>query len=199
MIFGSKRKKKKEQLQVETEPEKMSLYLLVDTPKIGLVQYMKENKVEIKGIFYDIMEANYGLMQEDGNTRICIIDTGIGTFSKVENREEIISLIGMCQTENKKATVFYTDTAFKSAISKSMPKTDIVKYVSTLGIVEKLEEYNEEYIYGGAEDEVVEGMLQFRGNEHNYKSTRHKAITLDLIGPIIGTKENTVRTFETKY
>ena len=199
MIIGRKRINKKEQLENAKEPEKMSLYLLMDAPKIGIVQYMRDNGIELKGIFYDIIDANYGIMQEDEPTRIAIIETGVGIFSKINNRDEIISLIGMCQTDDKKATVFYTDSAFKSTIYKAMPSTDIVKYISTLGVVEQLETYNEEYKYGGAEDAVASSLLQYRGNEYDYEIIEHKQSNLNIPDNIVGDKEDTVRTFDIRY
>ena len=196
-LFGNKTKSKKHKNQ-EIEPEKTSLYILMDAPKIGLVQYMRENGIEIKGIFYDIVEANYAFMQEDESARIVVIDTGTGLFSKVSNREELVSLLGMC-IGNKKGIVFYTDTALKTTVHKAMPKTMLLKYVSTLEIVKTLQKFNEEYCYGGAEDEVVEELLQFKGERVECIEINQTIPTINIIDGVLGDEEDTVVTFNVKY
>ena len=196
-LFGKKKLKTKQRKQ-DIEPEKTSLYILIDAPKIGIVQYMRENGIEIKGIFYDIVDANYSFMQEDGASRILVIDTGTGIFSKVDNRAEIVSLLGMC-IDNKRGMLFYTDPALKTTVSKTMPKTKVLKYGGTLSVVKALKEYNEEYCYDGAEDEVVDELLQFKGEQVNYEVLIQDVNTVKVEDGIIGDKEDTIKTFKVKY
>jgi len=200
MGIFNKKIKNKNKGENPIEKEKTALYILLDAPKLGLVQYMRENGIEVKGLYYDIIEANYAFMLEETNARIIVIDTGTGLFSKVANREEIISLLGMCEG-NKKGIVFYTDTALKTAIFKTLPKIKLVSYISTLGIVKALREFNEEYCYGGAEDEVVEEMLQFKGTEvpSDMPELMIPLSSLDVTNGFIGSKEDTVVTFNVKY
>lgn len=198
MSLIGKKKLKTKHKKNEIEPEKMSLYILIDAPKIGLVQYMRENGIEIKGIFYDIVEANYAFMKEDGASKILVIDTGAGVFSKVDNRKEIVSLLGMC-IGNKKGILFYTDSALKTTVSKTMTKTKVIKYDSTLGVVKTLKNFNEHYCYGGAEDEVVDELLQFKGEQVNYEVLIQDVNTVKVEDCILGDREDTIKTFKVKY
>ena len=201
MGLFSKRKSKEEQLK---ELEKTALYILMDNPKMGFVQYMKEQGIEITNIFYNILEASYAFMVEDRRARIVIIDTGMGQFNKVSNRDEIISLLGMC-TDGKNGVVFYSDSSLKTSVTKSMPRIPVYKYVSTLEIINTLRSFNEDYCYSGtdldSEDTVTGGLLQYKGKEIE-KFNNENNVTLkatSLLGNIVGNEEDTIPVFNVKY
>ena len=200
MGINSTRKRKSGHNKEEVVPEKTALYILMDSPKVGLVQYLKESGIDVKAVIYDIVDANYSFMQEENSARIMIIDTGTGYFSKVSNRKELQSLLGMC-VDSKKGTLFYTDSSLKSSIAKTktIDNKDILRYISTIGIVEYLKENGEDYCYSGAEDEKFTELLQFRGEEVAGDVVRQDINTIDVLGGILGEKDDTVRTFDAKY
>lgn len=166
-------KKKKVEEEVDIPPVESSLTLVLEIPKNGIVQYFGNSGIQIEDIFYNIEEAQFGIMaMGDTHKRLAIIESGAGIFGKKDNRTLIEDILGMVDNKSLDATVFFTDTGMKNQIKKNIkekcklnniqePDVDYVEFESMGTVYNKLKEYNETYIKAGAEDLTLENPLDY--------------------------------------
>lgn len=165
MGFLDKFKKKK---TVEEEPPKeVVLYVLIEEVKMGIVDYFKNNGIEIKILTKDIDEARMALILSEENSRIVIVETGIGEFSLPEAKTDIADLLGVCEEDKKDFTIIYSTTSFKTDVLKmsNVKNGDCIRYENTVTILNKLKEYNEIYTTPGAKDLTVDDVLNAKGKK----------------------------------
>lgn len=158
---------------VEVElPEKkdMILYIIIDKPVFGLINYFRESGLKVSNIFSDITEAKNAVLMQSEPTRIVVIDTGLGRFTTTTMRAELIDMLGISDEQNK-TTVFFTDSVLKvdtnRALGKSGKNIDWIRYQSTAIVAATILEYKEQYKYD-MEDDVdlvspENDILNFKG------------------------------------
>ena len=129
--------------------ESVVLYIIIDKKLQGIVEYFKGLGIEVSGVFYSIDEARRVVLLQPKNSRLVIVDTGLGLFSNINARKDIMDIVGICD-ENNKITVFYTDTALKTDLNKESNKLNLDidwhEYKNTAHIAAILLSYNEKYI-----------------------------------------------------
>lgn len=168
-LFG----KKKQVEEVQEPPVESTLSLLLEVPKNGIVQYFANAGIKIEDIFYNIEEAQFGIMGvSDVHKRLVIVESGAGMFGKKENRLALEDILGMVDNKSLDATVFYTDTGMKNQIRKDIkekfkendikePEVDYVEFESMSTVYNTLKEYNETYNVDGARDLTLEDPLGY--------------------------------------
>ena len=111
-LFG--RKKEKEIEETQESAIDSTLSLLLEVPKNGIVQYFNNMGIQIEDIFYNIEEAQFGIMGvSDVHKRLVIVESGAGMFGKKENRLALEDILGMVDNKSLDATLFFTDTGMK--------------------------------------------------------------------------------------
>lgn len=168
-LFG----KKKQVEEVSEPPVESTLSLLLEVPKNGIVQYFSAMGIQIEDIFYNIEEAQFGIMGvSDVHKRLVIVESGAGMFGKKENRIALEDILGMVDNKTLDATVFYTDSGMKNQIKKNIkdkfkengiqePDVDYVEFESMSTVYDTLSGYNEKYGVGGAKDLVLDNPLDY--------------------------------------
>ena len=147
------------QQEVPIEKPKMMLYLVIDKPVEGLLNYFRMSGVNVSNIYSDISEAKNEVIMQSDPLRIVIVDTGLGKFTTTTMRAELIDMMGISDDQNR-TTVFYTDSALKvdtlHTLGKSGKDIDWFKYQSTALVVATLLSYNEEYILNSESDNLAD-------------------------------------------
>lgn len=111
------------------------LITLIDKKLPGLLEYMRDHKLNVQvvttdpGYIADIMMAQYGKCD------ILIIDTGQGLFATSESRKQILNIVSQCEG-NLSAFFYYTDDAIKTDIQDQLGRRNKKqikweKYVTT--------------------------------------------------------------------
>lgn len=156
--------------KVEHINSEMILYVIIDKPIFGLINYFRESGLKVSNIFSDILEAKNAVLMQSEPTRIVVIDTGLGRFTTTTMRAELIDMLGISDEQNK-TTVFFTDSVLKvdtnRALGKSGKNIDWIQYQSTAIVVATILEYGENYKFD-MEDEVdlmghEDDLLSFKG------------------------------------
>lgn len=170
-LFG--RKKEKEIEETQESAIDSTLSLLLEVPKNGIVQYFNNMGIQIEDIFYNIEEAQFGIMGvSDVHKRLVIVESGAGMFGKKENRLALEDILGMVDNKSLDATLFFTDTGMKNQIRKNIkekckengiqePDVDYIEYESMSTVYDTLEGYNENYNVGGAKDLELKNPLDY--------------------------------------
>lgn len=203
-LFGFGKKKKNEEVE-QAPPVDCSLIILCEAVKNGIVQYFADNGIKIRNVLTSIEDTKIEVMTVQGPCRLVIVESGTGKFITQEARRDICDLLGLSD-DNTHATVFYTNSAIKTTIrneSKNMKLVDVdyVEYGSMLTVLDKLLEYNETYVYGGADDEKESIGLEYKGQqledilEDNVFREEFK--DEQVVGNIEG--EESIQQFETKF
>lgn len=117
------------------------LYLIVDKPIDGMLEYFRNYGIKVSRIFSNIKDARDTLLMQIEPTKVVVIDAGTGRFANMAARKDLIDLMGISDEDNK-TTVFYSDLIIKSEVeyspevqSKSM---EWVRYQSTAHVVAHL-------------------------------------------------------------
>ena len=103
----------------DNDTEDTILITLIDKKLPGLLEYMRDHKLNTQvvssdpGYIADIMMAQYGKCD------ILIIDTGSGLFATSEQRKQILDIVSQCEG-NLSAFFYYTDDAIKTDILDSL-------------------------------------------------------------------------------
>ena len=105
------------------------LYMIIDKPVDGMLQYFRSYGLNVSKIFSHIDDARNALMMQVNPARIVIVDTGNGSFNSMSARKQVIDVIGLGDDENK-VTIFYSDTNLKYEIeaSKEIQKKALTWY-----------------------------------------------------------------------
>ena len=149
-----KKKAAKESENAEEKPvetvEDVVLYIITDRHLPNMLQYYRERGVNVSNIFDNIEDARSALILNIEKSRLVILDTGMGQFSNMGTRRQIIDLIGISDEENR-ISVYYTDSVIKSEVeySDEVMGREISwhKYKSTADVVAHiLKHKNEHYV-----------------------------------------------------
>ena len=140
------------------------LYLIMDKPIDGMLNYFRSFGVNVSRIFGSISEARDTLLMQVDPIKIVVVDSGTGRFSSISARKELIDLMGISEEENK-TTVFYCDSNLKSDVQYSKEVEDKtiewIKYKSTASVLAHLLQnkntanFIQDSQYGKATDIIV--------------------------------------------
>lgn len=207
------KKNKKATNQESEEPEEvapkqdMILYIIVDKPVVGLINYFRESGVKVSNIFSDITDAKNAVLMQSEPTRIVVIDTGLGKFTTTTMRAELIDMLGISDEHNK-TTVFYTDSVLKvdtnRALGKSGKNIDWVPYKSTAIVAAAILSYRENYIYDSADEddklESAKALLNFKGltlaNSNNPRMNITGFSSDSILTHVVNSEEGLIEGFE---
>ena len=151
---ADKKKTAKESENAEEKPveqvEDVVLYIITDRHLPNMLQYYRERGVNVSNIFDSIEDARSALILNIEKSRLVILDTGMGQFSNMGTRRQIIDLIGISDEENR-ISVYYTDSVIKSEVeySDEVMGREISwhKYRSTADVIARiLKHTNEHYV-----------------------------------------------------
>lgn len=151
---ADKKKTAKESKSAEEKPveqvEDVVLYIITDRHLPNMLQYYRERGVNVSNIFDSIEDARSALILNIEKSRLVILDTGMGQFSNMGTRRQIIDLIGISDEENR-ISVYYTDSVIKSEVeySDEVMGREISwhKYRSTADVIAHiLKHKNEHYV-----------------------------------------------------
>lgn len=160
--------KRKQAEEVYVPPVETKLYLLVEVQKQGLIQYFHENGVEVYFISTTVDDIIDELLLEESKIRLVVIDSGRGRFDDKKELEAIEGLIEVvCDMGNVSmfSNTNYFNSLKKRAVSNNKEraeKIDVFKSSGAVDVLTHLQEYNEVYNEGGAEDVVPENVLEFQ-------------------------------------
>lgn len=175
----------------ESSNKEVVIYILTDRPVANLTHYLRQHGVAVSRVFNNIKEAGDQLMFEMNPCRLVIADTGLGKFTGVSSRKEIIDVLSMVD-EDHFMTVFYTDKFLKNEVRDSIEvdykKITWHKYKSTAELVARLLLSKEKFILSDEADtdEVdVDDILTSKGLTQLVKESKHSigtpAITEDQL------------------
>ena len=201
------------QQEVPIEKPKMMLYLVIDKPVEGLLNYFRMSGVNVSNIYSDIGEAKNEVIMQSDPLRIVIVDTGLGKFTTTTMRAELIDMMGISDDQNR-TTVFYTDSALKvdtlHTLGKSGKDIDWFKYQSTALVVATLLSYNEEYILNSDSDNLADqkktqakDVLNFKGLTSGLPDVPRMEITGftsdAIMTHVVNNVDGTIPGFEINY
>lgn len=87
-----------------------SLFILIDTPNIDLLDMLSDFGYEIAGVYTDPQELDNRLALHTGKFRILIVETGRGVFTTAELKQSISDLLGH-STGGSCISLLYTNEA----------------------------------------------------------------------------------------
>lgn len=201
------------QQEVPIEKPKMMLYLVIDKPVEGLLDYFRMSGVNVSNIYSDIGEAKNEVIMQSDPLRIVIVDTGLGKFTTTTMRAELIDMMGISDDQNR-TTVFYTDSALKvdtlHTLGKSGKDIDWFKYQSTALVVATLLSYNEDYILNSESDNLADQkktqaneVLNFKGLTSGLPDVPRMEITGftsdAIMTHVVNNADGTIPGFEVNY
>lgn len=128
-------------------PRDCSLYLLVEKVQPNLGEYLEDLGIHAKTIREDVENLKLDLMLEQGGARVLVLEQGVGRFTTTMARKDIQDLVGMCDGDTRKVTVFATSGILKGDINRRtvgraaagidwqsfMGFVSVVKYLRGLG------------------------------------------------------------------
>ena len=166
-----KQEEKEENIeQHQEENNTFVLYFVVDNKNDNLLKYYRNLGLNVSIIFDDITEARNRILMQREPARIVVIDSGLGIFSSLSKRNELIDMLGISDDRNR-ISVFYSDSAIKSdalkQLGKSAKSIDWIKYKNTVVVASIILNYKEEYIYQNKENDdnviVERDILKYKG------------------------------------
>lgn len=174
-----------------TKARDIVLYILTDRNPENLLTYLRKLGIQVSKVFSNIKEAGDQLMFEMNPCRLVVIDTGLGKFTGVASRKEVIDVLSMVD-EDHSMTVFYTDKFLKNEVKDSVEvdykQITWFKYKSTPEVVARLLLSKEKFILSDDIDEEVKSVddiLSTSGLPQSVKEPKHSiggpAITIDQV------------------
>ena len=149
---GNKNQREEEMhgnLDIMGSDNELALYILTERYIPDLAEKAAKCGLYINGIFNNIEETKVAMLIETRPSRLVIVVSGLGKFTRTTTRQELVDLIGLCDVD-KKVTVFYTDSLIKSEVQKVLTRRQgsisWYYYKGTMDVLEKLLELGEKYI-----------------------------------------------------
>jgi hypothetical protein len=94
--------------------DKKDICILTEKNKEYLKEYLDAYDVNVKVIFSDIEDAKVHVLTINTPIRLIIMEYGMGRFSSSANKEDLMDLIGMCESDENDVIVYYTRETLKS-------------------------------------------------------------------------------------
>ena len=149
---GNKNQREEEMhgnLDIMGNDNELALYILTERHIPDLAEKAAKCGLYINGIFNNIEETKVAMLIETRPSRLVIIESGLGKFSRTTIRQDLVDLIGLCDVD-KKVAVFYTNSLIKSEVQKVLTRRQgsisWYYYKGTMDVLEKLLELGEKYI-----------------------------------------------------
>lgn len=174
-------------VKVVQEKEKIVLYVITDREPDRILSYFRAHGIYVAKVFNSIEDARNKILMLDSKCRIVVIETGLGMFSSMKMKKELIDMLGICD-ENNHVSVYYADTSIKSETLKELGKQkksiNWNRYNNIYSVVKDLSNIEtEEYIQREDDDEEQsleeEQMKRFKGVEVN--TTQHEKIEIEIV------------------
>lgn len=108
-----KKRDKDENGTIPKGKNKKDICILTEKNKEYLKEYLDAYDVNVKVIFSDIEDAKVHVLTINTPIRLIIMEYGIGRFSSSANKEDLIDLIGMCESDENDVIVYYTRKTLK--------------------------------------------------------------------------------------
>ena len=148
------------------------LYVVTDRHIPCMINILRSSGLKVSTVFENIVDAKNEILMQGNATRLVLIDTGTGRFTTTAMRAEITDMLGISDEQNK-TTVFYTDSALKVDITKSLGKIgraiDWQVYKSTSIVIATILSYKENYKYDRESPldhtESEDAVLSFKGEK----------------------------------
>ena len=108
--------KKRDKDENGTTPKgknKKDICILTEKNKEYLKEYLDAYDVNVKVIFSDIEDAKVHVLTINTPIRLIIMEYGMGRFSSSANKEDLMDLIGMCESDENDVIVYYTRKTLK--------------------------------------------------------------------------------------
>lgn len=149
---GNKNQREEEMhgnLDIMDNDNELALYILTERHIPNLAEKAAKCGLYINGIFNNIEETKVAMLIETRPSRLVIVESGLGKFTRTTTRQELVDLIGLCDVD-KKVAVFYTNSSIKSEVQKVLTRRQgsisWYYYKGTMDVLEKLLELGEKYI-----------------------------------------------------
>lgn len=174
-------KKKPEEVIIETPKKEIVLYLLLETPKGGIINYLNGNGVLVKSVDTNVDTILKKIIRETNDLRLLVVDYGLGLFSEKSLKSDLIELIETSSSDGKYVTVFTNNSALIKDLKNREINAQITGYKGASDIVKELGTYHEVYTTGGAEDLIIENQIEFKGEKIEITTgPKLKPIDLDI-------------------
>jgi hypothetical protein len=192
--------------------KELVLYILTDRLTSNLRNYFRKSGVPVTNIFNNTKDAEDQMMFEMDPCRLVIVDTGLGKFTGITSREEIIEILSLADDEHH-MTVFYTDKFLKNEVRDSLKvdykKIKWFKYKSTADTVARLLISKEKYVINEDSEETEEtadqifatkGVNQIIKEGEKHMSIGSPSITVEqLVKNFESPDYEEVKAFKVKY
>lgn len=136
-------------LDIMDNDHELALYILTERHIPDLAEKAAKCGLYMNGIFNNIEEAKVAMLIETRPSRLVIVESGLGKFTRTTTRQELVDLIGLCDVD-KKVAVFYTNSLIKSEVQRVLTRRQgsisWYPYKGTMDVLEKLLELGERYI-----------------------------------------------------
>ena len=190
----SSKKKKKKGKGSKSEPEEevipdKTLIILLDRNIPKFLTYCRGLGLNVHSVFNSVKDIEDFLLFRE-NVRVVIMETGIGKFNNINNRPDIVNLIGSCDAD-RSITVFYTDSVLRTDVKhlgRDLYKSvQWHKFDSTMVSIATLLEYKENFVLGDdyqQETDTESNLLHMRGKATKMDDARKpvpKLITPEFI------------------
>ncbi len=149
---GNKNQREEEMhgnLDIMGNDNELALYILTERHIPDLAEKAAKYRLYINGIFNNIEDTKVAMLIETRPSRLVIVESGLGKFTRTTTRQELVDLIGLCDVD-KKVAVFYTNSLIKSEVQKVLTRRQgsisWYYYKGAMDVLEKLLELGEKYI-----------------------------------------------------
>lgn len=141
-----------------SEDEHFSLYIIIDKYNPNLLSYLRGYGLKVAKIFKNINDAKDTMLVQIGKSRLVVIETGTGRFTNMAARKNLVDLMGICDEDYTRISVFYTDSLVKSEVSNTEEvedkKIDWHKYRSTVEVLAVLLQANKTEHYDYCDSDI---------------------------------------------
>lgn len=188
-----KKNKKGKAVDVTAEPivpkekPKMVLYIVIDRPVGGMINYLRECGVKVSAIFNNITDIKNTVLMQSEPTRVVVVDTGLGKFSATAMRKELVDMFGISDEQNR-TTVFFTDSVIKMETTRELGRSgskhiEWLPYKSTAIIAATLLSYDEEYVYDSEDkDDAIPTEAEILGIKGLPMKEKYESSPMDIRG-----------------
>ena len=179
------------------EVGEVALVILTDRQVPNMYESFRDRGVEVYKIYSNIEDIKLGLLMQSGTCRVVVIETGLGEFTTVKMRDELVDLIGMCDGKEKRLTVFYTDSMIKTDSSGISPNnTTWEHYKSMSACIDRLLKYKERYASDDTRDIDnlidLDRALSLMGKDSGKRPSNIFDLSLDVLEVLKNVTDTTV-------
>lgn len=201
-ILSRLRGKKQEEVVVDIPKKEVALYVLLEMTKGGILDYLQGNGILVKAIDTNIDIILKKIIRETGDSRLIIIDYGIGLFSSRDVMSDLIEIAETSSSDGKNVTIFTNNGSISKELRNKEINATVVSYKGASDIVKELAKYNEIYNVGGAAELQILNQIDFKGASVEKLNTNERAVLKIMDLNIIkedGESEGGIQGFNVRY